>query len=302
MIENRLDSFLAVVEYRSFTKAAESLNLTQPAVSQHIRQLEKQLGVKLFDRGGKGLRLTPEGAIVEKYANRLNNVESNMYNDLKNYRLHRNSLTVGMSHSSESNIIPEALARYSARRDNLNITLISDSIKNLYQKLKNYEIDLGIAEGRVTDPELNSVVLDTDYLVVVVSPEHPLAGQNAVTLKELQKERLILRLPSSNTRKLFVSHLESRRMGLEDFNVIMELDNIAMIKDLVRREIGISILVRSTCQDELNKGKLVALPIENMSLILEVNFIYTKDFADRQLLDEITAIYRDLLKDSKKEH
>lgn len=294
MLDTKYESFLAVAEARSFTKAAEALNLTQPAVSQHIRQLENQLGVTLFDRNPNGLKLTPEGDIVLKYANRMNNVTQNMQKALKNYRLHRHSLTVGISHTSESNIIPEALALYSAKHDNLSITLISDSIKNLYAKLKNFEIDLGIAEGRVTDPDLNSVVLDTDYLAVIVSPNHPLAQQSSVTLEQLQHEKLILRLPSSTTRKLFVSQLESRRLSLHDFNVIMELDNIAMIKDLIRRDIGISILMRSTCQDELGKGKLVALPIENMSLLLEVNFIYRKSFTDRKLLDEITTIYRQL--------
>lgn len=294
MLDTKYESFLAVAEARSFTKAAEALNLTQPAVSQHIRQLETQLGVTLFDRNPNGLKLTPEGDIVLKYANRMNNVAQNMQKALKNYRLHRHSLTVGISHTSESNIIPEALALYSAKHDNLSITLISDSIKNLYAKLKNFEIDLGIAEGRVTDPDLNSVVLDTDYLAVIVSPNHPLAQQSSVTLEQLQHEKLILRLPSSTTRKLFVSQLESRRLSLHDFNVIMELDNIAMIKDLIRRDIGISILMRSTCQDELGKGKLVALPIENMSLLLEVNFIYRKSFTDRKLLDEITTIYRQL--------
>ncbi len=294
MLDTKYESFLAVAAERSFTKAAAQLNLTQPAVSQQIRQLESQLGVTLFDRKPGGLKLTPEGEIVLKYANRMNNVTRNMHKALKNYRLHRHSLTVGISHSSESNIIPEALALYSARHDNLSITLISDSIKNLYDKLKNFEIDLGIAEGRVTDPSLNSVVLDTDYLAVIVSPDHPLAEKNAVTLRELQDEKLILRLPSSTTRKLFVSQLESRRLSLNDFNVIIELDNIAMIKDLIRRDIGISILMRSTCQDELGKGKLVALPIENLSLGLEVNFIYRKNFSDHKLIDEIMEIYRGL--------
>lgn len=294
MPDPRFTSFLAVVELGSFTQAANALKLTQPAVSQHIRQLEEHLNVKLFDRSGKNLQLTPEGDIVLKYARRLETVEKNMERALVNYKLHRHSLKVGMSHTAESNLVPETLALYSARRADFSITLISDSIKNLYGKLKNYEIDLVIAEGRVADPDLRSLVLDTDHLVVIVSPRHPFANRNSVTLQELTRERLILRLPQSNTRKLFVNNLETQGRTIQDFNVIMELDNIAMIKDLIRRDIGISILARNTCATELRKGKLIALPIENMSMILEVNFIYTRDFQDQLLLDELTQIYREL--------
>lgn len=299
MPDAKLSSFLEVLRQGSFTKAASVLNLSQPAVSQHIRQLEEELDAVLFDRSERSLRLTTEGEIVAKYAKRLDNVYHNMKEALLNAKLHKKALTIGISHTAESNVIPETLALYGASKEGLTIKIISDTITNLYKKLRNYEIDLGIAEGKVTDPELNSIVLDTDQLMVIVSPNHPKAKQKQMTISELKKEKLILRLPQSNTRKLLKRHLEQMDESLSSFHVILELDNIAMTKDLIRREIGISILSRNACQDELNKGKLVALPIENLSMVREINFIYTKDFTDKELLGEISDIYRRLLRQSK---
>ena len=115
-----------------------------------------------------------------------------------------------------------------------------------------------------------------------------------VTVEELKKERMILRLPNSGTRNLFVSNIESRGLSLDDFNVILEVDNIATIKDLVRRGYGVSILARSACMDELKKGKLTALPVENLSMIREVNILYHQTFRNMDVLREIVRIYNNM--------
>ena len=157
--------------------------------------------------------------------------------------------------------------------------------------LSNYEIDLAVVEGRVNDPAINALLLDTDYLVCVVSNHHHLAKQSMVTINDIKKERMILRLPNSGTRNLLVSHLESMHMDLADFNVVLEVDNIATIKDLIRKDMGISVLARSACMDELRKGKLTALPIENLSMIRETNLLYQKDFEHTEILKELTKLY-----------
>lgn len=133
--------------------------------------------------------------------------------------------------------------------------------------------------------------LDTDCLILAVSTENPLAKQNIVTLSELKKQKMILRLPNSGTRNLFVSHLESNNLSLDDFNVILEVDNIATIKDLIRRNFGVSILAKSACMDELRKGKLVALPVENLSMIREINLVYHRDFEHVDILRDISKMY-----------
>ena len=116
------------------------------------------------------------------------------------------------------------------------------------------------------------------------------------TLNDIKKEKMILRLPSSGTVNLFVSHLESINMSIDEFNVVLEVDNIATIKDLVRRDMGISILARSSCLDELKKGKITVLPIENLSMIRETNILYHEDFNHNDILQAITRIYRETAK------
>ena len=102
---------------------------------------------------------------------------------------------------------------------------------------------------------------------------------------------MILRTPASATRTLFESTLESNNESIENFNVTLEVDNIATIKDLIRKNLGVSILPRSACMDELKKGKLTALPIENLSMVRETKIIYNKDFSHMNILNEIIKIY-----------
>lgn len=293
MIDPKLVTLLTVNELNSFTKAAQRLSLTQPAASQHVRQLEKELGVTIFVRGEGNLKLTSEGEIVIKYAKRIVSLYQNLQQSLKDERRHARKITVGITHTSESNIMVEVLAKYSSFSEGTRITIISDAINNLYMKLKTYEIDLAIVEGRITDPNFNSVMLDTDSLILAVSNKNPLSKKSMVTLNELKKENLILRLPDSGTRNLFISHLESNNVSLDEFNVILEVDNVATIKDLVRRDFGVSILARSACANELKKGKMAGLPIENLSMTREINMVYHKDFEHTDLLQNIMRIYNE---------
>ena len=293
MIDPKLVTLLTVNELNSFTKAAQKLSLTQPAASQHVRQLEKELGVTIFVRGEGNLKLTSEGEIVIKYAKRIVSLYQNLQQSLKDERRHARKITVGITHTSESNIMVEVLAKYSSFSEGTRITIISDAINNLYMKLKTYEIDLAIVEGRITDPNFNSVMLDTDSLILAVSNKNPLSKKSMVTLNELKKENLILRLPDSGTRNLFISHLESNNVSLDEFNVILEVDNVATIKDLVRRDFGVSILARSACANELKKGKMAGLTIENLSMTREINMVYHKDFEHTDLLQNIMRIYNE---------
>lgn len=293
MIDPKLVTLLTVNELNSFTKAAQRLSLTQPAASQHVRQLEKELGVTIFVRGEGNLKLTSEGEIVIKYAKRIVSLYQNLQQSLKDERRHARKITVGITHTSESNFMVEVLAKYSSFSEGTRITIISDAINNLYMKLKTYEIDLAIVEGRITDPNFNSVILDTDSLILAVSNKNPLSKKSMVTLNELKKENLILRLPDSGTRNLFISHLESNNVSLDEFNVILEVDNVATIKDLVRRDFGVSILARSACANELKKGKMAGLPIENLSMTREINMVYHKDFEHTDLLQNIMRIYNE---------
>ena len=299
MLDGKLDTLLAVHEWGSFTRAAERLSLTQPAVSHQISQIEDELGIKIFHRRKGELKLTPEGEIAIQYARRIKALYQRMQQKIAEEKENLMKLTVGITHTAESGLIAEVLARYCNTNTGVSITIITESINNLYDMLVNFELDLAIVEGRVSDPSVNSLLLDTDYLVCVVAPEHPLAKKSMVTINDVMREKMILRLPSSGTRNLFLANLESINMSIRDFNVVLEVDNIATIKDLIRRDFGVSILARSACLDELRKGKLAALPIENLSMIRETNILYHKDFNHPDVLEAITRIYHDTVRSYK---
>lgn len=291
MFDTRLASLLRVAEEGNFTRAAKQLSLTQPAVSQHIRSLETELGVRIFERSGGKLVITREGDTILKYVKRILALENNLHRELNNEKLQLASLTIGITHTAESNSIVEALAQYGSCHEGMVLKILTDTTPNLCSMLKNYEIDLAVVEGSVGDPGLGCRTLDSDSLVLAVSPNHPYHNRTRITIEELKKERLILRLPNSSTRILFSTSLESRNLSLDDFNVVMELDNIAAIKDLIRHDLGVSVLAKSACLDELGKGKIFVLPIENLSMIREINLVYPKDFEHPDILREIEKSY-----------
>jgi DNA-binding transcriptional LysR family regulator len=292
MIDEKVLTFLKAEELGSFSAAAKALSLTQPAVSHHISSLEKDLGVTLFIRKKNGIALTKEGEIVKKYANRLKAMTEGMKGELWDTGHSIERLRVGITHTAESNSVAQVLAAFGIEHPNIVITIITDTIRNLYVMLENYELDLAIVESTPNNRALNSLLLDTDYLVCAICNENPLAKKSMVTINDLLKERMILRLAKSGTVNLFVEKLGSLNRSIDEFNVILEVDNIATIKDLVRLNMGVSILPRSTCLDEVRKGKMTILPVENMSMARETNIVYQNDFGHMEILNEILELYR----------
>ena len=296
MVDPKIESLLTVAKYGNFTRAAEVLSLTQPAVSHHIKQLENELGVVIFSRKKGDLKLTKAGEIVVKYALRINAVYDRMKEVLSDRENNIERLRIGITHTAESNVIAEVLAKYGNDNPDIIITIITDSIKNLYSMLENYEIDFAIVEGMTGNADINSLLLDTDYLVCAVANENPISSQSMITIEELKQQRLILRLPMSGTVNLFVSSLESINRSIDEFNVILEVDNIDTIKTLIRKNLGVSILPKSTCMDEVRKQKMAILPIENLSMIRETNIVYLKDFSHTEVLQDITKLYNKISK------
>ena len=297
MLDPKLDTLLLVAEKRNFTRAAQALSLTQPAVSHHISQLEQELGVRLFVRGNGDLMLTPEGETVLRYVRRMKALEKKMAEELQEAGRRLTRLRMGITHTAESSIVAEVLARYTNENPGISITIVTDNINNLYDMLENFELDLAVVEGRSTRPELSALMLDTDYLVCVLANTHPLSRSSMITLDEIRQEKLILRLPNSETRVRFESALAAIGESIADFQVILEVDNVATIKDLIRKNLGISILARSACMDEVRKGKLTALPIENLSMTRETNLVYHRDFAHKETLQDILALYKKQLRE-----
>ena len=296
MLDVKVRTLLAVAAEGSFTRAANTLSLTQPAVSHQIAQLEKELDCTLFRRRDGKLSLTEEGEIALNCAKRMQALEEKMQGEIQDSRRSLRRIRIGVTHTAESNMVSEVLAKCAEKNHNLSITMITDTIKNLYDMLENFELDLAITEEKCTRSDLRAVLLDTDCLLCAVSCNNPLASGNIVTLAELRRERLILRLPTSSTRALLEAGLTGLGESMDDFNVVLEVDNIATIKDLVRKDLGVSILPQSACMQDFRKGKLALLPVENLSMIRQTELVYHKTFSHPEILSEIAATYTDTVR------
>ena len=138
MIDQKLLSLLKVSELKSYTKAAQQLSITQPAVSQHIKALEQELGVRIFERINGQLVVTKQGEEVVKCAKKMLGLYNNLRQDLRDSRRLTTHLTIGVTHTAESNPIAEALAKYCAANEGISIKMITDTISNLYTMLNTY--------------------------------------------------------------------------------------------------------------------------------------------------------------------
>ena len=295
MLDIRFKTLLSVIEEKNFSKAAEKLSLTQPAVSHHINQLEAEYGVKIISRGKREISLTPEGELIANYAKRMAALESKLLYELKNIDTAAKKIRIGVTHTAESNMCTEIVGYYSLNNPNISIIIITDTTSNLYKMVENYELDLAYVDGMIEDSSLKFFPVDKDDLVCVLSINNPLVSKKSVTLEELKKERLILRLQTSTTRKIFEASLEYNNDSIKNYNVVLEVDNIATIKDLIRKDFGISVLAKSACMDEVNKNKLAILPIEKLQMIRQNYIIYNVYFNHVEIIKDIISIYNNKL-------
>ena len=273
MFDAKVKTLLSVIETGSYTKAAEKLNLTQPAVSHQIRMLENEFDIKIFYRDKNKLKLTPQGKILVQYARRAAAVYANACQAIEDSK-------------SETRLCNE--------NPGIHINIGVNTIQKIYTRLKAYELDFAVVEGAVPDAALVTTTLDTDYLCLAVSPIHRLARAKTVSIREIRHEKLILRSQSAGTRQLFEKHLGARNLSLSEFNVMMELDNVSMIKELVSMDLGITIIAKSACREELASGRLSIIPIENSTMVRQIDMVYQKDFIHPELIENIRRIYEEL--------
>lgn len=290
-MDNKIQTLLTVYETRSFTKAAKKLCLTQPAVSQHIKQLESEFDIKIFVRTDHELKPTPEGEILVKYGLRLQAMYANINRAIMDAKQNKQTITIGLTPTAELNVITSVFFKLFKEKSSIRIIIITDTLQELEKKLLSYEIDLAIVDGRITDPSLSSILLDNDSLVLVTSSEHPFANKDMINLDELKKEKLIIRLPGSGTRTLFEASLKSANRSIEEFNIIVEVDNVATIKELVQHNLGVSILARSACLEEAKDQRLRIIPVQELSMNREINIVCNKEFEHKDILELIKNIY-----------
>lgn len=295
MKTSTLQSFLRVVEFGSFSKAAESLSLSQPAVTQHIKQLEDAYGIRLFIRSRQQLQLTREGKVLLTYARRITALEQAMAQEIRTGGRQISSLTVGITHTAESNMTITAIAAFTHSLKNTNLKIYTNSTRELISLVQNYELDFAIVDQVINSPQLQYTQLDSDSLVLVLPPEHPLAELEQVDLQAIKQEPLILRLPQANTRNMFVAALDAINISIQDFNVFMEIDSIDTIKDLIRRNFGLSVLAKSACVDEWRRNKLKLLPIQELKTERLRHIVCRQNYDHPEIIHMLVDTYHKLM-------
>ncbi len=253
-----LRTFVVAAEALHFTRAAEMLDVAQPTLSLQIRELERELGVLLFDRVGRTVRLTEAGAIFRRHAERaLREVEAGQgaLADLRGIR--RGTVRVGVTHSFSARLIPRAVARFRTDHPEVGVVVTKTSGRAVEHALTAGAIDLGIAYAPPEDPDVQAETLFNEEVVVVVATGHPLAQLDRVDLADLGKHALALITREFSTRRLFDDRLREASITPD---VAVEMNDIDSLLEVVRLGIGASVLSRRAVADPAAQG-LSLIPI-----------------------------------------
>jgi len=280
MIDQRLITFISAAEIGSFTRAAEALNLTQPAVSQHIKFLEEYYGVNLFKKQGRDITLTEEGKLLYKYCKEIEKLHREAENKLKNSGTIVKSYNLGATMTIGAYVLPHVLGKYKEEHKNIDIILQVNNTEEITEKLLNRKIDLALVEGPFNKDRFNHVKMKDDELVLAVSPNHEFSEKNQVTIEDIIKGKLILREKGSGTRKIFENKLEDLGFNIDEMRVYMEIGDISAIKSLVEANLGYTIISKESIKREIDKGTICQIPIKNIRIFREFNFIYLNNWEE----------------------
>lgn len=261
---NHLMIFLAVAEEGSVSRGADRLCISQPAVSKQLAVFEASLRARLFDRLPKGVRLTDAGHLLLGYARRLSALEREAEQAMGELQgLARGALTIGASLTVGAYLMPELLADYSRRFPQIALTLEIGNTENIQGMLLGGRLDLALTEGFADDPDLDAAVFAHDELVAIAPPGHPLLARGPISAARLLQEPLILREPGSGTRAVLERALAD--LGLT-VTPLMSLGSTEAIKRAVTAGAGLAIVSRLALSLELEMGRLVLLPLSDLSL------------------------------------
>jgi len=264
MNPHHLRTFLAVRKHRNYTRAAEELFLTQPAVSRQMRQLEEELGVRLFEQIGKSLHLTDAGETLAAEAEKLLGA---MERTTEAVRFHRSaevgSVRIGASTTPGFYLLPDLLGRFHRRFPKVALHYTVENSLRIEQMLVRNELDLGFVGANLPSRELELKPLLEDEIVCFTSPSHRLAKVRRIAPSSLEEEMWIIREKGSATRRLFEHWLSSRKGTIRK---AIELGCPEACKALVRAGIGLSFMSVHGLRSEFQAKRLVRVPVTGMPL------------------------------------
>ncbi|NDV70246.1 LysR family transcriptional regulator [Dysgonomonas sp. 25] len=275
MFNFRIEVFHSVAVHLSFTKASKALHITQPAVTNNIKELENSLGVKLFDRNQSGISLTDAGKILLQYAERAIDEYQKLEYEIG---LLRNSLSgrlkIGASTTIEQYVLPALLARFNREYPDIEMLLFNNNTMNVEKDLSLHEIDLGIVEGNPGIKEFKYIPFMEDEIVAVAHTSQPIAQRAQITLDELKAIPLVLRETGSGSLDVLESELQKHKIKLKDLQVKMHLGSTESIKAFLKNADCLGFVSIHAISKEIVHNEFQIIDIEGLDITRTFNFIY----------------------------
>jgi len=271
MIDDKIKTFIEVVECQNYTQAAKNLHLTQPAVSQQIKALENHYQQIFIDHTQKSFSLTEAGQLLYQYA------KSQIHNESlfeKQLATCLPPLKIGSTLSIADYYIPHMIAK-KFLQEQKSCEIVVANTHSLIQKMMDGEIECAFVEGQFDTLLFEYHLFKEEHFIAVANPHHPLAHQT-IALDQLFSYPLLIRERGSGTREILENYLEQTLYNLSHFPYTMEIGSLAMIKTLLMETNAISFLYAGVVKDEIRQHQLVELKIKNFQIIHPMHFIYLK--------------------------
>jgi DNA-binding transcriptional LysR family regulator len=284
MADRRLQVFHTVAKHLSFTKAAEALFMTQPAVTFQVKQLEEQFNARLFDRSHARITLTPAGELVLDYADRILKLSGELETRMAEMSGDiAGPLQIGASLTNGEFILPQVIGEFQAAHPRVQIHLTVGNSETIESRVADHALDLGFIESPSHLSSLETQDICEDELVVICAPRSELARNRRLTPSQLAARPYVSREAGSGTREVADRYFRQYGIPPEDLNVVMELGSTVAIKSVVETGLGYSIVSRATIPKELRLGTLLAIPLEPR-LIRILSWVCVKErFRTRRL-------------------
>lgn len=293
---HQLTVFRTVAHHLSYTKAAEALYLSQPAVTQQVRTLEQALGLRLFGRSGRGIVLTPAGQEFLLHAEQILTLMAETPPVVREIQeLERGSVKIGASISAGTYVVPPLLGAFHIRYPRIHINLEVANRRTIEEHLLKHEIDLAVMNLIEQKDQLDVELLRPYELVMVAAPSHRLAGRSALQLHEIRDEMILLRELESATRQALEQLFARAGVVLQSK---LEFGSIEAIRGAVTAGLGIAVVSRESVALESANGDLVILDIQGLPLQREWHIVHLKG---RRLSRAASALQQFLLQ-SKVSH
>lgn len=286
----QLEIFLAIAQERSFSRAAEKMLRTQPAISIAIKRLEEELGETLFDRSSKSGTMTEAGRVLHSYAQRMINLRDEAISSIGELKgMHRGRLSIGANESTSLYLLPPLLLIYRKKYPQIKIEVFRNISERIPSEVLERNLDFGFLSYDPMHPSLQSMEVMNDELVFVIPPKHRFANRESVTVRELGEERFVAHNVKTPSRSRIFELFAEQRTSL---NITIELATLETIKEFVMRDVGVAILPRLAVREELAKGKLLEIPVKGMKIEKTLRIIYRREHS----LSHAAKTFLDLIK------